>query len=125
VPDDGFFLRETVAEYVQFVELFAGDLDDLRDSFCPRKKGVRKPVHMPDDTRLILEGGGTLIFDEFGRLKFHMYNRLDDVAKQSARLKNLWDSGEFSRGRTIRNRLSSLHRRRAIGGSSPISEVWI
>ncbi len=124
-PDDGFFLRETVAEYEQQVELTANELGTFRDSSRKRGKGVQKPAGMPDDTPVILQGGGTLIFDEYGRLKFHITNHLDDVDKQSARLQHLWDFGEFSKGKTIRRRFSSMHRLRAMGGSCPTGEAWI
>jgi hypothetical protein len=124
-PDDGFFLRETVAEYHQQVELLASELGEFRDNLKKTKTGVQKPPDMPDDTSIVLKGGGTLIFDEYGRLKFHINNRLDDVAKQSRRIKHLWESGEFSRGKTIRRRFSSMHRARAMDGNSPTSEAWI
>jgi hypothetical protein len=124
-PDDGFFLRETVAEYKQQVELRAGELGNFPDSSRNYVKGVRKPEGMPDNTRVILQGGGTLIFDEYGRLKFHVRNRLDDVEKQSTRLQHLWDFGEFSRGKDIRRRFSSMHRLRAMDGSCPTREAWI
>ena len=124
-PDDGFFLRETVAEYEQQIELLASELGDFRDRSHKGRKGVRKPVGMPDDTTVMLQGGGTLIFDEYGRLKFHVSNRLDDVEKQSARLQHLWDYGEFSKGKTIRRRFSSMHRLRAMDGACPTGETWI
>ena len=124
-PDDGFFLRETVAEYEQQVELLASELGKFRDGFRKNRKGVRKPAGMPAETTVILQGGGTLIFDEYGRLKFHVSNRLDDVEKQSARLQHLWDFGEFSKGKTIRRRFSSMHRLRALDASCPTAETWI
>jgi len=124
-PDDGFFLRETVAEYEQQVELMASELGSFRDRSRTDGKGVRKPAGMSDETPVILQGGGTLIFDEYGRLKFHVSNRLDDVEKQSARLQHLWDFGEFSKGKTIRRRFSSMHRLRAMDGSCPTGEAWI
>lgn len=124
-PDDGFFLRETVAEYEQQVELMASELGSFRDRSRKNGKGVRRPVGMPDDTAVILQGGGTLIFDEYGRLKFHVTNRLDDVDKQSARLQHLWDYGEFSKGKSVRRRFSSMHRLRAMDAFCPTEETWV
>ena len=80
---------------------------------------------MPDDTKVVLQGGGTLIFDEYGRLKFHVSNRLDDVEKQSKRVQHLWDFGEFSKGKTIRRRFSTMHRLRAMDAACPTPEAWI
>ncbi|WZP01223.1 hypothetical protein EP7_005619 (plasmid) [Isosphaeraceae bacterium EP7] len=124
-PEDGFLLRETVAEYEQQIELRAGELGDFPDPRDPERRGVRKPLGMPDDTKVILQGGGTLIFDEYGRLKFHVNNRLDDVEKQSTRLQHLWDFGEFSNGKSLRRRFSAMHRLRAMDRSCPTPEAWI
>ncbi|MGO9463736.1 MAG: hypothetical protein ACLQIB_06640 [Isosphaeraceae bacterium] len=124
-PEDGFFLRETVAEYEQQVELLASELGKFRDGFRNKRKGVRRPSGMPADTEVTLQGGGTLIFDEYGRLKYHVSNRLDDADKQSTRLQHLWDYGEFSKGKTIRRRFSSMHRLRAMDGFCPTAETWI
>jgi hypothetical protein len=73
---DGFVLEETVAEYVQILDVRAGELVDY---------GLRKPDATGDNTNLRLYGGGVLIFDDFGRLKFHVSN---DVLseRQSSRL---------------------------------------
>jgi hypothetical protein len=124
-PDDGFFLRETVAEYEQQVELKASELGQFRDSTGKSQGGVRRPTGMPADTTVTLQGGGTLVFDEYGRLKYHVSNRLDDVEKQSRRLQHLWDFGEFTEGKSIRRRFASLHRLRAFDGSCPTTETWI
>ena len=124
-PDDGFFLRETVAEYEQQVKLLASELGQFRDGVVKNRKGVRKPDGMPAETEVILQGGRTLIFDEYGRLKYHVNNRLDDVEKQTERLQHLWDYGEFSKGKTIRRKFSSIHRLRALDGSCPTAETWI
>ena len=71
LAEDGFQLRETVAEYVQVLRLMPDDL---------RRKGVRLPSRelLPDDIELFLHGGGTLVFDEYGRLKFHVHNTLEE-----------------------------------------------
>jgi hypothetical protein len=124
-PDDGFFLRETVAEYEQQVDLKASELGRFRDSTGETRGGVRRPDGMPADTDVTLQGGGTLVFDEYGRLKYHVNNRLDDVDKQSDRLQHLWEFGEFSDGKSIRRRFSSLHRLRSLDGSSTTTETWI
>jgi hypothetical protein len=123
-PDDGFFLRETVAEYEQMIELEACELKDFHDRL-DLSKAVRKPDGMTDDTPVTLQGGGTLIFDEYGRLKFHVSNCLNNADEQSARLKHLWEFGEFSKGKSIRRRFSAIHRQRAMDGSCPTGETWV
>ncbi|HSS49201.1 MAG TPA: hypothetical protein VLX28_09650 [Thermoanaerobaculia bacterium] len=120
-PEDGFFLRETVVECIQVLELEAWELHKLR---------IRKPSAMPADMVLNLQGGLTLIFDEYGKLKFSVSNQLYDEARpevqrrQSRRLKHLWESGFFRQGTSFARRFASLHRRRAMGGTQPSAEGW-
>jgi hypothetical protein len=85
-PDDGFVLRETVAEYHQILNVIAAELKHL---------GIRKPKEMPADQQVTLYGGGALVFDEFGRLKFHIRNRLLNPQRQTDRLAALWAAGSF------------------------------
>jgi hypothetical protein len=81
VGADGFVLRETVAEYIQRLCLPAREL---------KRFGIRVPDGMPAEQPVTLWGGGALIFDEFGRLKFHVRNRLDNAQRQTERLNYLW-----------------------------------
>jgi hypothetical protein len=85
-PDDGFTLRETVAEYIQILILEARELKHL---------GIKTPKGMSRYQEVTLYGGGTLIFDEFGHAKFHVRNRLLNPARQTRRLQYLWDYGAF------------------------------
>ncbi|MCX6592939.1 MAG: hypothetical protein NTZ56_15580 [Acidobacteria bacterium] len=91
VGADGFVLRETVAEYVQTIEAEAGELAHLSTA-------VRKPEAMPDSLPVTLYGGGVLVFDEFGKLKYHIHNSLQNGPRQSRRLDYLWRSGYFHPG---------------------------
>jgi hypothetical protein len=116
VGRDGFFLRETVAEYVQSVELEARDL---------RRMKIEAPIGMPKDMPVTLYGGAVLIFDEFGQVKFSINNRLDNDTRQTRRLKYLWDYGYFDRGAGRLRQFSYLHRLRA-GASrqGSVVEEW-
>ena len=102
---DGFVLRETVAEYVQRLTLRADEL--------PREV---RPPELPADLEVRLSGGGTLVFDEFGRLRFHVHNRIFS-AKQKARLGYLWEEAGVGDREALRAGLSfsDLHRRRLAG----------
>lgn len=80
-----------------------------------------------DDLVTALYGGGVLIFDEYGRLKYHVHN---DVfgSRQAARLQYLWESGLLkanveSAGYRA-SRLSTLHRLRAIDARKFPAEGW-
>jgi len=113
VAEDGFTLRETVAEYVQILKVFAHELHEL---------GLKQPKGLPDDVQIYLHGGGAVIFDEYGHLKYHVYNRVLGT-KQDARLQYLTDAGFFD-GKSLRIRFSSLHRLRAFPQIVPLTEGW-
>ena len=82
VGPDGFVVNEFVADYVQ---LLNGTPPDLR------VLGLTTPPGMPDDTKIQLLGGGVLVFDEWGGLKFHHPKPLFDWARQDARLAFLFE----------------------------------
>jgi hypothetical protein len=110
---DGFTLRETVAEYVHVAKIRAADLADVT---------LQKPDGMPDDLEFYIYGGGSLIFDEFGRLKYHIFNPIHG-SQQNKRLDYLWTQGFFS-GKSLQLRFSSLHRMRAAQEQERIEEAW-
>jgi hypothetical protein len=73
-------------------------------------------------------GGGVLIFDEYGRLKFHVHNDVFHGSRQARRLKYLWESGQLEPGlrggRFQAARLSTLHRLRALDARRVPAEGW-
>lgn len=113
---DGFTLRETVAEYVQSLDVRAREL---------RGFGVKPPKGMPPDTRVRLNGGGVLVFDEFGRLKFHIGSGVRSK-KQTDRLEALWASGFYSEKRHDQplRRFARLHFERALPPRRFLGEGW-
>jgi hypothetical protein len=111
VGPDGFVLHETVAEIHQTIELEARELTG-------RRIGI--PKGMPPEQRVVLFGGSTLVFDEYGRLKYEIHKRIDDAERQAVSLANLWDDArpdhrlESPIGMGSDNqRLHRLHRLRA------------
>jgi len=92
IGSDGFILDETVAVYTQIVTLFARELPRL---------GLARPADMPPDTEVTIYGGGTLIFDEAGRLKYHIDNRLRDSDRQNGRLRYLWNRGNLNKEKSF------------------------
>jgi hypothetical protein len=123
VGPDGFVLRETVSEYIQMLEVSAGELggETLR---------IAKPEGMPDETPVRLNGGGVLVFDEFGRLKYHVRSRINNADKQAKRLKYLWDNGVrdsqgrygFTDGAPRGTRFAMIHLQRS--GQLPHGGEW-
>jgi hypothetical protein len=112
---DGFVLNETVCEYVQILEPLGSELAAL---------GVRKPKLMADNKKLRLFGGGALIFDEYGRLKYHVYNPLRSIDRQQERLDFLWESGALRGETTARLSISNMHLRRATRSTKHAEEEW-
>ena len=116
IGEDGFALRETVAEYMQMIDLEASELGAL---------GIKAPKGMSPETNVRLFGGGVLIFDEFGRLKFHIHNRIDNAERQTVRLKHLFEYGYFNTGASRLRRFSHLHRMRALNAGRQAPEEWV
>lgn len=104
IGPDGFALRETVAEYVQIMTLQARELKTAL--------GITPPSDLPPRTRLRIYGGGALIFDEYGQLKYKIANRIEDARRQTARLKYLWEAGELDGDQKAGLRFARLHRAR-------------
>ena len=117
VGEDGFTLRETVAEYYQVARLtpselgkfsikipeeLAAELKEYQSRSRARRNkalGSQRPKagdtsEQDADSEFVtpLYGGGTLIFDDFGRLKYWIHN---DVfgRRQSERLGYLYQAG--------------------------------
>ena len=120
-PEDGLPVRETVAICLQYVKVPASEL---------RQYGLRKPSGMEADTEVTLEGGSTLILDEYGRLKYEITQPLVAKARSSQarrnqeRLDYLWETGTFLKGASLRSGLSAFHRARALDSESSFREVW-
>jgi hypothetical protein len=153
---DGFVLRETVAEYYQVASLTAAELRargiPAPEAYLAALRGARRATTArparasgpaaaeggaepaPDgdageDTATTpLHGGGVLIFDEYGRLKYHIHNDVFGQRRQGERLRYLWESGQLEAGRDggrLRAaRLSTIHRMRAIGARRFPAQGW-
>ncbi len=106
IAPDGFVLRETVAAYVQMVTLRAEELQAFN---------IDLPDSMPGEQEVTLYGGGNLIFDEYGKLKYHIRNRIFQARIQSARLKYLWLTGYLSNEAFRENLFSRMHLQKSLG----------
>jgi len=136
---DGFVLRETVAEYYQVARLTPDEL---------KRRGIKLPKdyieELKRNRRLAdedgsrddgdseattpLYGGGVLVFDEYGRLKYHVSNDVFGAERQTRRLQYLWESGLLEAGKAMSRlrsaRLSTIHRLRAIDARRFPAEGW-
>lgn len=114
VGADQFMLRETIAEYVQTLIVRAGEL---------KRWGIDKPKPMPNDMKVTLYGGGTLVFGESGALKYHIGKAVRKPS-QTERLKCLWERGYFQDPNAGNPSFAQLHRNRALPTTPPPKEQW-
>ena len=112
---DGAVLRETVAEYIQTLKVFSPELEAL---------GIQKPQGMGNRRLITLYGGGTLIFSEYGQLKYHIGTGVCSPL-QTDRLKSLWDRGYFADDAPAASaRIARMHRQREQRELVPPQEDW-
>ncbi|MGR9249469.1 hypothetical protein [Rhizobium leguminosarum] len=105
IAPDGFVLRETIAEYIQVLTLTAGE---LRQDF---KVDIPQDIEFWRSLRLL--GGGTLVFDEYGQLKYQIANHLlkdrGDIKRQGDRLAYLWKQGFLESRKDRAGYFAALH----------------
>jgi hypothetical protein len=83
VGPDGFVVAETVVRYFQELECTAAELLDLAAQERA-KFGLPNGIDAAQPIRIC--GGGALIFDQFGRVKYHQHKRILDFDRQQKRL---------------------------------------
>lgn len=114
VGPDGFTIRETVAEYVQMSTLRFDELEEVGI--------VDVNASIPDETEITLYGGGALIFDEFGQLKFHIRNNVFSRSNQPKRIEFLWRYGYINNQSFTENIFSRMHLNRVLSPRMDESE---
>jgi hypothetical protein len=107
VDEDGVTLRETVADYVQILTIRAGELKHLE--IPGMRARIAKPAGLRDSTTIRLLGGGALIFDEFGSLKYHVSNAVLNAKRQTARLAHLFRAGFLDRAGRRDRSFAAMH----------------
>ena len=113
-PEDGFQIRETVVECVQWLKVTGAEL---------RNYQLRKPRGLPAETEVVLQAGSTLILDEYGDLKYRISNALPSTApatrpKWNIRIAYLWAEGYIG-GANRSARLATFHLERALAEDVP------
>lgn len=102
VGPDGFVVQETIVTYQQRLDGSAAELRQLSGDPAMRYLGAKELLELPpglDPSRgITIFGGGTIIFDQFGRPKLHLHKPLLDWKRQSARLKFLVEQAATSGG---------------------------
>jgi hypothetical protein len=127
VGPDGLVVHETVADYVQMLEVNGTEFLQLSNSShadTPDAGAQQLPPFVTPDTAIQLFGGGTLVFDQFGRAKYHIRKPLTDWERQTRRLAYLARNGMFdtrrrlgfSSGAAIGQQFAALHQPRTHTG---------
>lgn len=114
VSNEGFVLRETLVEYVQTLQVRAHELDRM---------DIPKPAGLSGQASVRLYGGGTLVFDEFGRLKFHIGTGVRSKL-QGKRVASLYARGAFNRDEPNLASFAQPHRRRMTARLQSVGEQW-
>lgn len=104
IGPEGFLLRETICEYVSRANIFGSELKNACNVH-PRPAGIETT------TPLTVYGAGTLVFDQYGQLKYHVARCMTDGAWQRKRLEYLF--GVPPDDPEIGNAFANLHRLRA------------
>ena len=100
VGPDGFVVQETVVSYVQHLDGTAAELREYSLDRAHRYGDSAAVLELPErfdparDVRLY--GGGSIIFDQFGRPKYHFHKPLLDWQRQSLRLESLAGQADSS-----------------------------
>ena len=84
---DGINLCETICQYSQRADLFGPE--------CKAVMGFKAPVDIGHQTRFTSFGGGVLILDQYGQVKYHIHNPLVGGQRQYDRLVHLAETGEL------------------------------
>jgi hypothetical protein len=109
IGPDGFVLRETVAEYIEILTLAPGELKAAIGFPPPPDLDKTKPIR--------LFGGGALIFDEYGQLKYqianHIGNNDEDRRRQRVRLEYMLETGVLGQELDTRSHFAAMHLTRA------------
>ena len=93
VSPEGFLLQETAATYRQMVNGTVADLRALSKRLTGTEMAI--PPGLPEDTKVQIHGGASIIFDQFGRCKHQLSKPIFDFGRQARRLEYL-----------VRNRLA-------------------
>lgn len=114
VSPDGFMLRETIVEYVQRLTVTAAEL----------RTAHRIAAHpeIPHWRAVTILAGGTIVFDEYGQVKYQIAHHLNRTAEerswQARRIAHLWERGLLYEPADGRGRFALMHATRAMTHSA-------
>ena len=78
--------------------------------------GDLKALGLTSQSRITAFGGGVIVLDQYGRVKYHIANQLKDGERQAARVGYLLETGQLRSPRSPdRLRFAIMHQKR-MGG---------
>lgn len=102
IGPDGIALCETICQYYQRADLFASETEFTL--------GCKRPDGMDTTERITAFGGGVLVLDQYGQVKYHIANPLNSADRQQRRMAWLAESGGLdSRVEPSRMRFAVTH----------------
>ena len=104
---DGLWLTEYICQYVQSAHLFGAETEAILN--CPR------PAGLATTARIDAFGGGVIVLNQYGQVKYHIANRIDQGTRQFALLSYLLANNRLTSLAGDRNRFALLHQKR-MGG---------
>ena len=104
VGPDGITVHETVCQYVQRVDMFGAEFASVLKA--------KRPDGMRTRDRFTAYGGGVVILDQYGQVKYHIANAIMDGERQRRRAQYLLDSGQLAVAGGQRLRFAMLHQDR-------------
>ncbi len=113
VGPDGLVLTEILADYIQLAQTTVGELCDRLNIDI----GPDGNIEVDAQTPVQILGGGVVIFDQFGKARYHQTKPIGDPNRQRRRLMHLLGRGladsrqrfGFSYGERHGQRFSALH----------------
>lgn len=109
IGPEGMLLSETIVEYVQSAKMTGTALT---------RCGFGRPRQLSANAQADLYGGGTLIFDIRGQLKYHIPQYIDNRERQTDLLRYVWEQGLVrANGQRINASFASLHELRTYCGN--------
>ena len=110
---DGIQLHETICQYVQMVDIFGAETESILGFSLSRSL---KSAGLTSRSRISAFGGGVIVLDQYGQVKYHIANHLRDGKRQAARVEYLLETGKLSSGEgTSRLRFAMTHQKK-MGG---------
>ena len=85
IGPDGISVSETICQYSQRADLFGAEVKNVL--------GAKLPPGLKTTSRLTAYGGGVLVLDQYGQVKYHIANPLNGGKRQSERLACLAETG--------------------------------